>query len=159
MSLRTLVVMRHAHAAEGEWTDHDRPLTSRGQQEAHAQGALAAQLGWTVDHLLCSDAVRTRETFARFQQSFGHDVASTITPKLYLSSVRRVLDVISGAPDVHCLWIVSHNPTCEELVRLLGGAVVGLPPGTMVRLVGEGASWVEALEEPWSLAELISPGA
>ncbi len=159
MTLRTLVVMRHAHAAEGARTDHERPLTPRGQREARAQGEVAARLGWTVDHLLCSDAARTRETFARFQQSYGRDVPSQITPRLYLPSLRTMLDVLGGAPDVDWLWVVAHNPTSEELVRALGGAAVGMPPATMVRLTGAGPSWVEALEDPWTIQEVISPGA
>ena len=30
---------------------------------------------------------------------------------------------------------------------------------TMGRLTGEGPSWVEALEDPWTIQEVISPGA
>lgn len=157
MTRRTLVVMRHAHAAEGAWADHARPLTPRGQQEARAQGDAARRLGWSIDHVLCSDASRTRETLERFQQTLGLGVPCVVTPRLYLPSLRVMLDVISAAPDVESLWIVSHNPTSEELVRVLGGAVVGMPPGTMVRLHGEGASWVEALEDPWTLDEIVVP--
>lgn len=157
MRARSLVVMRHAHAADGAWPDHDRPLTDRGWAEARAQGRRVSELGWAVGHLLCSDATRTTQTLGGVQDGLGRLVQSTVLEALYLPPVRVMLEQLGGAPDVDALWILSHNPSCEELVRGLSGVVVALPPATLVRLTGAGATWASALDGAWSLDAVCRP--
>jgi phosphohistidine phosphatase len=62
---RTLILIRHA---KSDWddpalSDHDRPLNARGQRSAPRIGAWLAEQGVTPDAVLCSTALRTRETW------------------------------------------------------------------------------------------------
>jgi phosphohistidine phosphatase len=62
---RTLILIRHA---KSDWddpalSDHDRPLNARGQLSAPRIGAWLAERGVTPDAVLCSTALRTRETW------------------------------------------------------------------------------------------------
>jgi phosphohistidine phosphatase len=59
MSIRTLVILRHAKAANPEGVpDVDRPLTDRGRADAAAAGAWIAQHGIVPDLVLCAPQVR-----------------------------------------------------------------------------------------------------
>ena len=64
VTTRTLVILRHAKAANPEGVaDPDRPLTSRGHADAAAAGAWLAHRDLQPDLVLCSSARRTRETW------------------------------------------------------------------------------------------------
>ena len=61
MEARTLLVMRHAKSSWSTGvTDHERPLNARGRADAPRMAAALRELGWIPDHVLCSDAERTR---------------------------------------------------------------------------------------------------
>ena len=65
--LKELVLMRHAHAAApmGWQADAERPLSPTGRAEAFAAGTWLRDTCEPPDAVLCSPAVRTRETLAR----------------------------------------------------------------------------------------------
>ena len=58
-------MLRHAktgNALPGEG-DHDRRLTTRGEAQAQRLGKYLRERGIPVDAVLCSDSVRTRQTY------------------------------------------------------------------------------------------------
>ena len=62
--MTTLLLLRHAKSSWDTMSlpDYDRPLAKRGRKAAPLIGAEIAQLGLRPDLILCSGAVRTRET-------------------------------------------------------------------------------------------------
>ena len=60
---RTLILLRHAAAGNAP-RDHDRPLTDAGNRDAAAAGDWIRDNVGSVDAVLCSTAVRTRQTLA-----------------------------------------------------------------------------------------------
>ena len=71
--MKTLYLLRHAKSS---WDhpglrDHQRPLSSRGRRAAPAMGEHMAAQEWVPDLVLCSDAVRTRETWALVETTLG----------------------------------------------------------------------------------------
>src|ERR671921_212111 len=61
---RTLVLVRHAKSSwDLDVDDHERPLSGRGRRDAVAIGQELAKRGIRPDLVLCSTAVRTRETW------------------------------------------------------------------------------------------------
>ena len=108
---RTLVLMRHA-SAEG-WSSHGdkgRHLTPQGRQEASEAGVAMKPLG--IDHVLCSSAVRTRETVA----SLGLDAPVEYMDALYECGTGTMLQRISEVgDDVTALLVVAHAPTVPSL--------------------------------------------
>ena len=63
---RRLILTRHA---KSDWDDpmlddHDRPLNKRGQRSAAELGEWLHSRGYEPDEVLCSTALRTRETWA-----------------------------------------------------------------------------------------------
>ena len=64
--MRTLVLMRHAKSDYPAGVpDHERPLAPRGTREAGLAGDWLREHAPAIDAVLCSSAVRTRQTLER----------------------------------------------------------------------------------------------
>jgi phosphohistidine phosphatase len=131
MTLRTLVLLRHAKAEppEGYSNDIDRPLRPRGHADAEAAGAWLAESGYSPDLVLCSPAVRTRETWAAASAKLGH-LPVVYEQSLYLAGAVDALELVrqTGA-DVGTLLVIGHNPTMSVLSAMLDEDAVGSGDG------------------------------
>jgi phosphohistidine phosphatase len=130
MTVRTLVLLRHAKAANPERVaDSDRPLTARGHADAAAAGAWLLARGLRPARVLCSPSRRTRETWHSVRVALGDagDSAEVVMePALYHSGAGTALDLIRATdPDVDVLVVVGHNPTVSMIAARLD-------PGTEV---------------------------
>ncbi|KAJ4823947.1 hypothetical protein Tsubulata_016426 [Turnera subulata] len=67
---RRLILLRHAKSSwdDPSLRDHDRPLSKTGQADAAKLSLKLQELGWLPQLILCSDAMRTRETLEIMQQ-------------------------------------------------------------------------------------------
>jgi phosphohistidine phosphatase len=130
MTVRTLVLLRHAKAANPErMADSDRPLTARGHADAAAAGAWLRSRGLRPARVLCSPSRRTRETWHSVRVALG-DAASAaevvMESALYDSGAATALDLIRATdPEVDVLIVVGHNPTVSMISTMLD-------PGTEV---------------------------
>ncbi len=106
MSLR-LTLIRHAKSSwEGEEEDHERPLNKRGRAAADALGKWLS--GRMPHEVLCSDALRARETWAHIA-NVGAGPAPQLVPGLYHASSNTILEVLRGA-SAHHVGLIGHNP-------------------------------------------------
>ncbi len=107
-----LILLRHT---KSDWTtpdadDRDRPLNARGRAAAAKVGDWLRSRGHLPDVVLCSDALRTRQTL----EGLGLEGGGTILrPDLYLATADAVLAAADGH-DAACLMIVGHNPGMQE---------------------------------------------
>lgn len=114
MSVRTLIILRHAKAADPDdyATDIERPLTARGRRDAAAAGAWLAAQGLVPDSVLCSPAVRTRETLAEL----GVAAPVGFEHRIYTGPAADTLELLrSVGVTVGTLLLVGHNPTLSDL--------------------------------------------
>lgn len=121
-SIRTLWLLRHA---KSDWDtgepDHQRPLNDRGRADAYAAGQLLADRGWHPELVLCSSAVRTRQTWQRALEGGATADAVQIEPRIYGASVEELLGVIQPVdPAVHRLMLIGHGPGIPDLADQLG---------------------------------------
>jgi len=108
---RRLILLRHAKSdwTDADATDHARVLNPRGRAACDAIGAWLAARGHVPDEVLCSDAARTRETWARLAPHLPGAPAPTLRPDLYLAEPGRMLSALQGASgDV--VAMLGHNP-------------------------------------------------
>ena len=69
---RVLLVLRHSKAVhEPGLRDEDRGLTKRGLRDATAAGGTIRETGLIPDRVLCSAALRTRQTWQQRQRRPG----------------------------------------------------------------------------------------
>ena len=130
MTVRTLVLLRHAKAAHPDGVpDADRSLTPRGHADAAVAGAWLAGEQLVPDLVLCSPARRTRETWHGVALALGAGATGTTVaydPGVYNGSAGSVLDLISATgADVTTLLVIGHNPTMLALSGLLDPAGSG----------------------------------
>jgi phosphohistidine phosphatase len=107
----TLILMRHAKSAWGdpEQDDHDRPLNQRGQASAARLGNWLRARGHVPARILCSDAVRTRETCERLALPLEPELRQD----LYLAEAETILRIVAAAAD-RPLLVIGHNPGIAE---------------------------------------------
>lgn len=121
MTVRTLALLRHAKAMSPDdyADDFERPLSHRGRSDAAAAGRWLLGQGVLPQLVLCSPALRTRETWTAAGAALGDPVV-TYQPRLYLTSVSDALELVQATDlGVHTLLVIGHNPTLSVLSAML----------------------------------------
>ncbi len=119
--MKTLLLFRHAKAGwdKPDMRDFDRTLLPEGVAAAGKVAAFAKAHTIQPDLILCSPAVRTRETFVAFQAVTGCADA-TLVNDIYMASVDTLLALVKAQKNpVARLMIIGHNPGFEDLADLL----------------------------------------
>lgn len=118
--MRELILLRHAHAgpAAAGVSDRARPLSAAGRHEAHAAGRWLAEHGYRPDRVLCSDALRARETGDQALAAVGGG-AVTDEPRIYEATPGELFEIIEAHRDATRLLLIGHNPGFEQLTALL----------------------------------------
>lgn len=116
---KTLFLLRHAKTEpDNPAGDKARELTGEGIQQARQVGVELA--GHRVQQVLCSTAVRTRQTLAELGLD---EVHTEFMDALYGGNVEDYLQRISEVPDeVDVLLVVGHSPTVPQLGAQLAWA-------------------------------------
>ncbi|MDV7142583.1 histidine phosphatase family protein [Tropicimonas sp. TH_r6] len=114
--MKRLILLRHAKSSwvNPDLGDFERPLNKRGQRSAKALGKWLRQTEWLPDHVLCSTARRTRETFERLHI----DSSPELLEDLYHASAARMLETIRTA-EAETLMVIGHNPGTAQLAHSL----------------------------------------
>jgi len=118
--MKHLYLLRHAKSASEAMTeDYDVPLSALGRRQAEAMAAYMAREGMRPGLVLCSAAVRARETCGIL--AAGRDAIEIVyEPRLYLASADRLLRRIREvSPAIDAVLVVAHNPGLQHLATLL----------------------------------------
>jgi phosphohistidine phosphatase len=118
---RTLVLLRHAKAVRSiDGPDIDRPLAGRGHRDAKAAGRWLADEGLAADLVLCSTAVRTRETW-EYAAAGGAETADVwFDRRIYDADPDSLLEVIREVPETAgTVLLIGHAPSVPWLARHL----------------------------------------
>ena len=144
---RRLILTRHAKSSwdDPAVSDHDRPLNRRGMAAALELGEWLASRGYEPDEVLCSDARRTRETWARAAAA-PLEVMPRIAylPALYQAPAEVMLDILRRATG-DCVMMLGHNPGIAELAAMLPARAPNHPD---VRRYPTGATLVVDFDAP-----------
>ena len=119
---RTLAIMRHGKSAWdlGVESDHRRPLNERGRRAVPAVGRYMAEVRFEPDLVLCSTAVRTRQTLDGLLRDFAHEPKVRYERALYLATRDEGLERLRR---VGQRWrrvlLIGHNPGLQQLATQL----------------------------------------
>ena len=122
--MRKLLLLRHAKSSWDDQTlsDHDRPLSARGERDAPRMGAMLAEKDLVPDLIVTSTACRARSTAHVVAEAAGFHGKLIETEMLYHSSPGQILSVLNDeATDESCVMLVGHNPGMEMLASHLSG--------------------------------------
>ena len=120
--MKTLWLLRHAKASAGGdgLADRDRPLNARGRDAAARIGRHLAEREVHPDLVLCSPALRTRETIELVANGLGAELEIDYEDELYLASERDLRHRVEQVPEsVASVLLVGHNPGIAELAQEL----------------------------------------
>jgi phosphohistidine phosphatase len=131
-----LYLLRHAKAVPQEpaGADRDRPLEQRGRRAAQAVGQWIAEHRLAPALVLCSPALRTRQTLDIVAVSFPRPPEILIEDGLYLGGAHQLLARLRKVPaDTAGVMLVGHNPGFHELSIFLSEVIAG---SLVARLAG-----------------------
>jgi phosphohistidine phosphatase len=133
---RRLALLRHAKSAWPDVADHERPLAARGQRDAPGAGRWLCQAGYVPDLVVCSTALRARETWQLAAAHLGASPPVRFEPRVYEAGADELLDLVrESPPEVGTLLVVGHEPTMRQLTLLLAEpAATAGDPGTRERV-------------------------
>ena len=128
--MKRLILLRHAKSAweTPNLDDKDRPLNERGRSDAPRMGKWMAVSGFVPDTVLCSTAVRTRETWALVAPALPNAPEVLFEDLLYLASEDEMLSALRAA-DGDCVMMIGHMPGIGTLaadLRRKGPVLHGL---------------------------------
>lgn len=167
--LKTIYLLRHAKSS---WQDQgvedfDRRLSKRGREAAKAMADYLSAQRIVPAQILCSPAVRTRETLEHMEAKldaaipirFEKGIYNADAPSL-LRRVRRLSDALSS------VMVIGHNPGIERLALMLSGdgdatardkLANKYPTGTLAIMTAPIDHWSELGPEVARLDALVRP--
>jgi phosphohistidine phosphatase len=160
-----LLVLRHGQAKEAPsgGNDSERPLSRSGRAAVAALGSVVQRL--QPELVLCSSALRTRQTFEALELDGPDGPDLSIEPGLYGAEVNEIFEHVRGVDDgFSTVLLVGHNPGVHHLVLELTGGdrVPSFRPATLAVVGLEADHWwevgpstgrIESLHVPDELAQ------
>lgn len=140
--MKRIVILRHAKAEKLAQTDHERPLSERGHEQAQQCAKWLGSLAFAIDGAIVSSSERTTQTW---QDLHLHCPVLT-TDDAYNASAEQWVHLIRECePGVENLLIIGHNPGVSDLAFAHGFA----------RELSTCAAVVIELEQTWQQFGLL----
>lgn len=167
--MRLLILLRHAKSSWTDQTldDHERPLAPRGREAAPRVGRWLEEQGLAPDLVLCSTAVRTRETLDLIRPHLSSATPVRHLPELYEAAAGTLLDALRTAPaQAAKLLLIGHNPGLKDFARRLALAedtkayrrmMTKFPTAALAVLACEVADWQELVDGGGRLQAFVRP--
>lgn len=168
---KLICLMRHSEAvtqlSESVTRDFDKPLTDSGiHQLEHVRDFLKSQ-HFLPDLILCSPAVRTRQTLEWVQEALGTGAEVVFDEEIYGLKAESLLHKLFELPkQKSTILIVGHNPAISDAMQTFWNLVnnkdyvsLGLPakPSQLAIFRTQVTSWDKVLSEEVELAASYIP--
>jgi phosphohistidine phosphatase len=157
--MRILYLLRHAKSSWNDPTlrDFDRPLKKRGREAAERIGERMALETLSNPLVICSPAVRTRET-AQIVLSKANLQVERFDERIYEASLRELVQIVTEIPnDNEVAIMIGHNPGFEELLSFLTGEHRRMPTCALAKVRFGDVSWNDVRAGEGSLEWFIAP--
>ena|ERR1700752_1124211 len=158
--MRILYLLRHAKSSWNDATlrDFDRPLKKRGREAADRVGKRMAAEKLSNLLVICSPAVRTRETAAVVLKSANLQIEPRFDERIYEASLRELVQIVTEIPgDNEVAIMIGHNPGFEELLSFLTGEHRRMPTCALAKIGFGDVSWKDVRAGEGSLEWFIAP--
>lgn len=132
--MKTLVIVRHAHALPGYEagvnSDAQRPLSQEGRGKAALTAARLNQLGITPGLIITSPLLRAGQT----ADILAETLCAPVEKSFELNGLKDEQDVCDFLKEqlehADCVLAVGHNPNVTYVTHLLAGQVRTFWPGS-----------------------------
>jgi phosphohistidine phosphatase len=119
--MHQLHLLRHAKSSwDDDADDHERPLNKRGREAARLIGANLPQAIDAPDLVLCSTALRTRETAKLALGGFRKAPRFLFEDGIYLASASKLLQRLRELEEsTGSVMVIGHNPGLHDAAEFL----------------------------------------
>jgi phosphohistidine phosphatase len=167
--MKTLHLLRHAKSSwdDPRAFDHERPLAPRGERAARRMARHLAQSDVKPELVLCSSALRTRQTLDAITVAFDADTAVRIDDALYGADLDDLVARLGRVPaDVGSVMLIGHNPGLHDLALELSrdGEPLALdqldtkfPTATLASIDLDVDAWTEVRPGCGFLRSMVTP--
>lgn len=170
---KLICLMRHSEAvtqlSESITRDFDKPLTDAGiHQLGHVRDFFKSQ-HFLPDLIICSPAVRTRQTLEWVQEALGTDAEVVFDEEIYGIKAEVLLQKLYALPNQKStVLIVGHNPAISDAMQTFWNLVINkdsvsldLPakPSQLATFRTQAVSWDKVLSEEVMLEASYIPQA
>lgn len=172
-----LWLLRHAKSAwdDPSLDDFARPLAPRGKKACRALARHMAERAIYPDLVLCSPAVRTRQTWERLEKRLSGgappkvpgEARTRFESKLYLAESPILMALVRAVPpSIRELLVIGHNPGLEDFAQSLTGTSAGdaldrladkYPTGGLAELTFSVKNWSQISEKTGFLSSFVVP--
>jgi len=161
------MLLRHAKSDWPDLPDRDRPLAKRGQRDAPVVGRWLHDHGYRPEIVICSAALRTRQTWDLVAPELGGSPSVTFEPRAYAASAITLLYLVRELPAAcGAALLIGHNPGVSELASALletpGDSAPGSPglrfPTAAVAVLEFDGDWTGLALAQARLLAYTSPG-
>ncbi|HEX6956514.1 MAG TPA: histidine phosphatase family protein [Ferrovibrio sp.] len=169
-----LWLLRHAKSAwdDPERDDFSRPLSPHGKRACRLLARHIAERGLRPDLVLCSPAVRARQTWEGVAKGLAGDDRRPMAeirfePSLYMAAPPTLLALVRAVPAIcRKVMLIGHNPGLEDFARQLTGSAdrdtllrlaSKYPTGALAELTFPVESWSQIGPGGGFLASLTAP--
>jgi|GEM_PF-164936 len=168
-SPRLLYLLRHAKSSRTDiaHADFDRPLTARGRAACKTLSKYLRLADVEPGLVLCSSAVRARETLAGIRPALGEAAQMRFGNEIYLGATVALWAQLRRIPDaVTKVMLIGHNPALHALALQLTGhgeakvrarMAAKFPTGALATLVLEANSWQDLGPGACDLHSFVTP--
>lgn len=121
---RTLHLLRHAKSSWDDpgLEDRDRPLAPRGRRAGRLLASHIEQHGIGVDLVLCSSALRARQTLELVLPALRGAPDVRTEERLYGAGVAGLLSRLRSVDESdRRVLLIGHNPALQDLAERLAG--------------------------------------
>jgi len=164
--MHQLHLLRHTKSSwDDDAEDRERPLNRRGRDAAALVGETLPKAIGALDLVLCSSALRTRETAELVLARFAQPPRVLYEDGLYLASEAKLMQRLRRLDEqTNSVLVIGHNPGLHELAVALAApgspAAVALNEGkfpTGVRVsFAIAASWSEIADARHRIVDYVT---
>ena len=113
-----LYLLRHGEALTNSFDDAQRPLSPRGEEQAHCAARVLEKLNVQLDSIFCSPLLRAQQTAHIIQSTVGAGDVTT-TEHLVPSSDHRQIFNQLNQHSWGSVLLVGHEPHLSTLISLV----------------------------------------
>ncbi|AUS06678.1 SixA phosphatase family protein [Pseudotamlana carrageenivorans] len=145
--MKNLILVRHAKSSwEFDVIDHERPLNTRGLEDAELVSKQLAKDNFVVDKLASSDAYRAKNTAEIFIKNLEiDDSIISYHYDLYDFAGYNLMDYIKSCNNhINNLMIFGHNHAITDFVNTHGNQIIeNVPTSGFVKIEFDVKHWNE----------------
>ena len=143
--MKIIFLIRHAKSSwENEQIkDHERPLNKKGLRDGSIMGEKLNILYPAPEKILCSTAIRARETVKLIKEKWFPLKQVDYSRQLYEGPTSVILDSIQSIPsNINSIALFFHNPMISHLANLLGSiSNINIPTCGVLMMTSEKKDW------------------